>query len=63
MKDKSIDQATLDVVGDKTLEISLFFADPSAISEDLLEPDTLELTFLMPEIFIDAKTFRALGSD
>ena len=54
--DKSINSFSLMQIGNDTLTFSVQFSDPNSISQDLLDPDILDIEFLLPQIIIDAIT-------
>lgn len=57
---KDIGVFTLDKVDETGLEFSIDFAQPSAISNDIKEPDTLLVKFLIPDRIVDAETNKPL---
>ena len=56
--DKSIASFQLKDVTEDVISLNVNFTDPLAISPDLLDPDTLAVTFLMPELIIDKETYE-----
>ena len=38
----------------------MFFNDPQAISPDLLDPDSLAVTFIFPEVIVDQENYETL---
>lgn len=61
--DKSIATAQLVDIESTFFTVQIKFSDTSAISQYLIEPDTLIVTFSMPEIFVDEETGKPLASD
>ena len=60
--DKSIEAYSLVGINDWTLTFKVQFRDPSVISTDPLEPDYLDIQFVVPELIIDAWTGEPLRS-
>ena len=58
--DKYIQGMDLIKVTDRTLEIDVIFSDPSSITQNILDPDTLVLTIVLPDVFVDAETYGQL---
>ena len=59
--DKSIESYFLEAISDTMLTIGVVFSQKSAISPDISEPeDNLKVEILLPELIVDAKTFKAL---
>ena len=58
--DKYIQGMDLIKVTDRTLEIDVLFSDPSAITQNILEPDLLELKIALPQVIVDAETYEQL---
>ena len=56
-EDKSISSYHLVEIEKRTLSLKVNFNDPNIISSDLLEPDTLIVAILVPQLFIDANNF------
>ena len=56
--DKYIQGMDLIKVTDRTLEIDVLFSDPSAISQNILEPDILELKIVLPQVIVDAERYE-----
>ena len=54
--DKNVARVTLDGVSDKKLSLTVKFNDINAITNDISEPDLLEVKFLRPGLFLDAET-------
>ena len=50
-------------IGNESLTFKVQFSDLNAISQDLLDPDILDIEFLAPQIIIDAITYEALSAD
>jgi len=50
-------------IGSTFLTIQIVFADRSAISKDIREPDTLVVLLKTPQIFVDAETGEAFESE
>ena len=46
--DKSIQDVTLDKIGDDRLELSVIFTDPRSLTKYISEPDILEVYILLP---------------
>ena len=58
--DKSIADVTLDRFDTQTMEMSLKFSEPRSITRNVAEPDILEISIKMPQLFVDAETFDYL---
>ena len=58
--DKSISKYELKELTESLMEIHVSFNDHSAISENISEPDLLEVEFLLPGLFLDAETLLPL---
>ena len=54
--DKNIASVEIIEIGTTYFTVHVEFADTSAITSQLLEPDTLIVTIDMPELFVDAET-------
>ena len=57
---KSIERLSLVKTTKRTLEIEAEFSDPTAITNNILEPDILDLTIIMSQVFMDAQTLEEL---
>ena len=51
--DKSITSFEFKDITDDAISLNVNFTDPLAISPDLLDPDNLAVTFLLPGLIID----------
>ena len=51
---------TLEKIYPLSLELKVVFENPSEISTDIKEPDTLIIEFIQPGLVIDAETFDEL---
>ena len=51
---------TLEKIDPISLELKVVFENPSEISTDIKEPDTLIIEFIQPGLVIDAETFDEL---
>ena len=51
---KSIEKLSLLRTTKRTVEIETNFSDPAAITSNILEPDILDLTVILPQVFTDA---------
>ena len=58
--EKSIASLSLNKVTNRTLEMKISFDDPFAISSNILEPDSLKITIILPQVIIDAETYLEL---
>ena len=57
---KSIKRLSLLKTTKRTLEIEAEFSDPTAITNNILEPDILDLTIILSQVFTDAQTLEEL---
>ena len=64
-KEAEVDKSIVDVLVKQTSEtavkLSINFADTSAISQEITEPDVLVIDFSDPGIFVDKETGEPLG--
>ena len=51
--DKSIESFKLDSIDSTGLTLSVYFSDPSQVTKNILEPDTLEIVIIKPELIIE----------
>ena len=58
--DKSIASFELKELTDRVLSLNVQFNDPLAITPDLLDPDSLAVTFLLPELIIDQENYETI---
>ena len=58
--EKIIKNFTLEKIDPLWLELKVVFADVSEITADIMEPDTLLIEFIKPDLVIDAETFEEL---
>ena len=61
--DKNIASVEIIEIGTTYFIVHVEFADTTAITSQLLEPDTLIVTIDMPELFVDAETGQPLASE
>jgi len=62
-QDKTIKSFTLEKIDALSLELKVFFANPSAISADIKEPDSIVIEFTLPGFVIDSESFDELNED
>ena len=64
-KEAEVDKSIVDVLVKQTSEtavkLSINFADTSAISQEITEPDVLVVDFSDPGVFVDKETGEPLG--
>ena len=58
--DKSIASFELKDITEDAISLYVKFTDPLMISPDLLDPDILAVTFLLPELIIDQETYESI---
>ena len=60
---KDINSFTDVKIDETSITIKVEFADPSAISSELLDPDSLIIVFIKPELIVDSETGEPLTKD
>ena len=55
---KSIERLSLLKTTKRTLEVEVEFSDPTAITSNILEPDILDLTIILLQVFTDSQTLE-----
>ena len=58
--DKSIAGIELDKADEYSLKMRVAFSDTDAITQDVKEPDVLQVEVLKPGLFIDAETLEPM---
>ena len=61
--DKGMCSFFLDEVDETLLRIGIEFCNPSDITEELQEPDILQIFMRAPEMIVDAATYESLQSE
>ena len=59
--DKSILGYTATSVDEYSIKFNVRFGEPSEMSTDINTPDYLRIEFLMPELIVDAESFKHLA--
>ena len=61
--DKQICGSKLTKFDPLMLTIEVSFCNPKDITSDILEPDVMEITIALPQLFIDAETNKSIQTD
>ena len=61
--DKGMCDYSLREVDDMTLQFAIGFCNPRDISNEITEPDILQITFKLPELIVDAESYESLKAE
>ena len=61
--DKTIESFILDSIESTGMTLSVYFSDPSQVTKNILEPDTLEIVIIKPELIIEEESGEHLRED